>query len=337
MLLVFLERRSPQLLSSRVKHGFTSSRQAVPDLFGRGQLPLAIPYCHLACAVDLPHGFIEAVCSRVCQSLPVMAYLHKAAWHELACSVCGHAYSGDAAFTLGTAGLRCCEEKHGVESLPSARVLCSLAIASGDLGRYRQQLQLLQRALRIYESAFGGSHITVGVTLGLMADAHGQLGEYHKQKEAGETALRIEEAEFGVGSSKLCSTLTTVASAHRNLGNYQQQKDILERVLGIDRAVLGPEHVDAAATMVNLADAEGNLGNYAAQQELLEKALAIKDRSSLCISVAGVGNSVRSMQGTLGTILLLSGDWGVVRAPASLPSLYVDSRQLKPKKGILAH
>ena len=74
---------------------------------------------------------------------------------------------------------------------------------------------------------------------------------------------------------------------------------------------------------VNLADAEGNLGNYAAQQELLEKALAIKDRSSLCISVAGVGNSVRSMQGTLGTILLLSGDWGVVRArhlgPATLP------------------
>ena len=74
---------------------------------------------------------------------------------------------------------------------------------------------------------------------------------------------------------------------------------------------------------VNLADAEGNLGNYVAQQELLEKALAIKDRSSLCISVAGVGNSVRSNSAR-------------PQAPASLPSLYVDFRQLKPKNCILA-
>ena len=40
-----------------------------------------------------------------------------------------------------------------MDSLQAARVLCSLAISCGDMGRYKQQMNLLRRALRIYEGA----------------------------------------------------------------------------------------------------------------------------------------------------------------------------------------
>ena len=66
---------------------------------------------------------------------------------------CAGYYQMTVSLATGSAGLRCCEEKHGVDSVPAARARCSLAIASGDLGRYRQQMQLLKRALQVYETA----------------------------------------------------------------------------------------------------------------------------------------------------------------------------------------
>ena len=57
--------------------------------------------------------------------------------------------------------------------------------------------RLLERALKIEESATAPDHATVAVILNRLGKAHGCLGEFQRQRELLQRALAIEEDTYG--------------------------------------------------------------------------------------------------------------------------------------------
>jgi tetratricopeptide (TPR) repeat protein len=139
---------------------------------------------------------------------------------------------------------------------------------------------LLERALQIFETAYGPDHPQVASILNHLAWALRELGQLATAQPMLERALRIGETDCGPDVPEVATTLTTLnnlAVVLRELGEPATAQLLLERALRISETAYGPDHTWVATTLVNLGVALRDLGEPATARPLLERALRIDE------------------------------------------------------------
>ena len=171
-----------------------------------------------------------------------------------------------------------------------ADLLNALGAAYCHVGDYAKALDILERALPIYEHEYGRGSKEVAVVLNTLGTAHRRLEENAKAKDCFKHSLAIEEKVYGRESTEVVSTLTNLANAYGKLGKRTKQRGILDRVLLIQNCKKLEERRDMLErelkrkgmvyglgnVLKDLASAYGQLDNQAKLQDVMKRLSAIK-------------------------------------------------------------
>jgi len=186
-----------------------------------------------------------------------------------------------------------------------ADLLNALGAAYCHVGDYAKALDILERALPIYEHEYGRGSKEVAVVVNTLGTAHGRLEEFAKAKDCFKRSLAIEEKVYGRESTEVVSTLTNLANAYGKLGKRTKKRGILDRVLLIKNCKKLEERRDMLERELttyfslsardqdplerngklndlldmwkDLAIAYGQLGNQAKLQDVMKRSSAIKE------------------------------------------------------------
>jgi Tfp pilus assembly protein PilF len=134
-----------------------------------------------------------------------------------------------------------------------------------------------QRALAIFQAAYGPDHPHVAATLGNLGNVQQQLGELAGARATLQRALAINEAAYGPDHPQVAVTLTNLGIVQRQLGELADARATLQRALAINEAAYGPDHPHVAVTLTNLGNLQQQLGELAGARATLQRALAINE------------------------------------------------------------
>ena len=148
-----------------------------------------------------------------------------------------------------------------------------------ERGRYAEARALWERALTIFERAFGPDHADVAMILSNLGAAYASQGRYAEVQALLERALAIQERALGPDHPYVANSLSVLANVHCEQGRYAEAQPLYERALTIRESALGPDHPSVAAILNNLATMHCDQGRYAEAQRLYERALAIRERA----------------------------------------------------------
>jgi tetratricopeptide (TPR) repeat protein len=145
------------------------------------------------------------------------------------------------------------------------------------LGRaqYAEAKQAYERALGIYEAAFGPDHPDVAICVSNLAEVLRNLGNLAKARQCFECALRIDEAAFGPDHPNVARDVNNLGFVLQALGNLSEARQCFERALRINEAAFDPDHPDVARAVNNLGEVLRKLGNLAEARQYGERALRI--------------------------------------------------------------
>jgi eukaryotic-like serine/threonine-protein kinase len=183
------------------------------------------------------------------------------------------------------------------EEAAAAGLLNNLAYVHLDKGEYAQAIELLQRALEIWEQELGADHPDISGVLNNLANAHYHLGEHATAVELHERALAIREEVLGSGHPDVATSLNNLCAMHHAVGDNGRALVLCERALAIREVALGPDHPYVAALLANIGGIQSELGDHARAIELYERSLASDERAlgpthpQLAATLVGLGNT----------------------------------------------
>jgi Tfp pilus assembly protein PilF len=154
----------------------------------------------------------------------------------------------------------------------------------------------LQRALAIFEAAYGPDHPQVAATLTNLGIVQRELGELADARATFQRALAIFEAAYGPDHPRVASTLGNLGIVQQQLGELAGARAALQRALAIFEAAYGPDHPQVAGTLTNLGNVQRELGDLAGARATLQRALAIKeaaygpDHPQVAATLGNLGN-----------------------------------------------
>ena len=144
---------------------------------------------------------------------------------------------------------------------PATAELASLLNAAGIYLSSRVQIlsaqEVLERALRIMEAAYGPDHPEVARPLNNLGLVLRVLGDLGAAREHQERALRINEAAYGPDHPDVARTLNNLGLVLRALGDLGGAREHQERALRINEAAYGPDHPDVAPRSATSASSCG--------------------------------------------------------------------------------
>ena len=165
------------------------------------------------------------------------------------------------------------------DHVPEAAELGGLLNQAGIYLSSRAQLgaaaEVLARALRISEAAYGPDHPEVARTLGNLGNVLLGLGDLAAAREHQQRALRINEAAYGPDHPDVARTLGNLGIVLQDLGDLAAAREHQERALRIEEAAYGLDHPEVAITLTNLGNVLQGLGELAAAREHQRRALRI--------------------------------------------------------------
>jgi tetratricopeptide (TPR) repeat protein len=144
-------------------------------------------------------------------------------------------------------------------------------------GRLPSAPPLLERALRLRETACGPDHPAVATTLDHLALVVRDLGEPATARPLYEQALHINESVYGPDHPEVASVLQGLAGVLCDLGEPAAAQALLERVLHINETAYGPDHPVVANTLRSLARTLRALDEPVTAQLLLHRALQMSE------------------------------------------------------------
>jgi tetratricopeptide (TPR) repeat protein len=137
-----------------------------------------------------------------------------------------------------------------------------------------------ERALAIFEAAYGPDHPEVARALTNLGIVLRHLGQLGAARAAQERVLAIFEAAYGPDDPQVARTLGNLGIVLRQLGQLDAARAAQERALTIFEAAYGPDHPEVARTLGDLANVLQGLGELDAARAARERALAIEEAAS---------------------------------------------------------
>lgn len=158
----------------------------------------------------------------------------------------------------------------GTASTQYAGTLQRIGITLGTLGRIREAVAYLERALAVRRAILRPDHPDVASSLIGLGQAYAYLGMHQKEREAFRTAHAIYLKEQGPDHPRAQSSLRTLAAAEAHLGNYPRALQIYEDVA---RKGIDPRDISGGLYHVVHADIQYGAGLLEEAEQSLHRAL----------------------------------------------------------------
>ncbi|MBC8116289.1 MAG: tetratricopeptide repeat protein [Candidatus Saccharimonas sp.] len=192
-------------------------------------------------------------------------------------------------------------EQFGIEPEATGRLLNQVGLYLRIRAEFDEARNVLERALRIYETALGSEHPEVATSINNLGRVLQDLGDLTGAKQAFEQALKIDETLFGPEHPNVARDTNYLGDVLRELGDLPGAKQALERALKIDEKVYGPDHPEVASDINHLGRVLQELGDLEGSKQAFERALKIEEMAfgpnhpSVAIDVWNLGTAFQSL------------------------------------------
>ncbi|HET6585259.1 MAG TPA: tetratricopeptide repeat protein, partial [Nannocystaceae bacterium] len=159
-----------------------------------------------------------------------------------------------------------------------ARTLVNLAVVQQQMGETEAAEVSLERALPVFEAAYGGEHPHVASVLNNLGGLQYETGEYEAARATHERALAVRLALYGENHASVAQTYHNLANAYVGLHDDAKALELLQKSLAIREAALGPDHPVIASTLANEANSLVRLDRGEEALPLLDRAIAILEK-----------------------------------------------------------
>jgi CHAT domain-containing protein/Tfp pilus assembly protein PilF len=185
--------------------------------------------------------------------------------------------------------------------------LCEHNVGSNynELGRYREALDHLNKALAIRRAVGGEGCLEVAQTEHNIGFTFSHLGRFPEAIRAHEHALKIRRTLYGEEHESVANALSNLGTIYEQIGRLDQALELDRQALDIARKAHGEDHPDVALALNNLGSVATALGRF-------EEALGYH-RRSLAISRKLAGDdspAVAISLNNIGTLLYQTGRYG---------------------------
>lgn len=150
-----------------------------------------------------------------------------------------------------------------------------LGVVSSAEGRFREALELAQRALAIRHEILGEGHRDSALSLNNLALAYSNLGDLDKALEFSLQALAIRYKVLGTEHVQTAESLMTVGSVYAGLGNPKEALKSQLQSLEIRQEILGEQHPLTAASHIAVGGSYGYLGQWTRALDVSLQALEV--------------------------------------------------------------
>ena len=169
------------------------------------------------------------------------------------------------------------EEDHaGRDSLPVSDALLNLGWFYGNMARYEEAQEALDRCLEIRRRLLGQEAAPVAEAL----NALGALEENRSNLPLAEAfyqqAIEIQEKVLGTQSAVTANTWNNLATLYWIMGDYASAQRLFTQALAVREKTLGPTSAVVAKTLNNLALLDSSLGDYEGAEDYFQRALRIR-------------------------------------------------------------
>jgi len=192
----------------------------------------------------------------------------------------------------------------GEQPAVKAQMLDVVGRVYKNLGRYDDAQPLLERALAIRRSLYGGDHPEVASSLDNIAQLLRRKGDYEAAGALVREALAMRRALQGDNHPDVAESVNSLAQVLHDRGDFEAAEPLYRQALRMRRAAFGAEHLDVVETMGELAALLDDSGDYPAAESLYRDALALKRRL-----LGAEHPEVASSMNNLGHLMHRKGDY----------------------------
>lgn len=174
----------------------------------------------------------------------------------------------------------------------------SMSIDCFDIGKYREALDLGQKALNLRKQYLGVDHASYASSLSLLAKTHEALGHYQEAINLTNESLEITEKNQGKESSRYATKLSNLSVYYADLGNYSEAIKMCNMALQIYEKNNDTESNGYAIALSNLATINNSLGNKHEALRISRQVLKLKEKAvgknseSYALSLANHANYI---------------------------------------------
>ncbi len=258
------------------------------------------------------------------------------------------AHEFDAGEKLRLQVLHLQEARAGRNSLAVSDALLNLGWFYGNMARYEDAQEALDRCQEIRQRLLGPDAAPVAEVL----NALGALEENRSNLTLAEAfyqqAIAIQERALGTRSAVTANTWNNLATLYWIMGDYAPAQKLFTQALAVRERTLGPNSAVVAKTLNNLALLDISLGDYEGAGDYFQRALRIRTArfgpdhpstlttlSQLGLLYVREGDDVRAEPLLVRAVemqekISRAGDPDVARSLAQLAMLY-DRRKLYDK------
>jgi len=170
-------------------------------------------------------------------------------------------------------------ERLGIEPAATGRLLNEVGLYLRIRAEFVEARNVLERAVRIGEQAFGPDHPNVASIVNNLGGVLRALGDLAGARQAFERALKFDEQAFGPDHPKVAIRVNNLGSVLRDLGDLPGARRAYERALKIDEQAFGPDHPNVASIVNNLGLVLLDLGDLPGARRAFKRALKIDEQA----------------------------------------------------------
>ncbi len=178
----------------------------------------------------------------------------------------------------------------------------NLATILREQHKYKEAIQLYNKALVIFKETFNNEHPSVATTLNNLAIVYCDLGEYAHALQYYYEALLIREKILGLNHPDTAKTYIGIADIYNMQKDYEKSIMLYEKALNIYNNALGTENSYVATVYTKIASTYQKQGNYQEALDYYNKALKLQDKPvdlnevvSNSINFIGENNSITNI------------------------------------------
>jgi tetratricopeptide (TPR) repeat protein len=158
----------------------------------------------------------------------------------------------------------------GTGSSQYAGTLQRIGTTLGTLGRIREAVAYLERALAVRRAILRPDHVDIAGALIGLGQAYSYLGRYAEERDAFRAAHEIFRKELGRDHPMTRSTQLTLASAEADLGDHTRALEMYESA---SPAAVDPRDISGGLGLIVHADIQFGAGHHGEAEKSLHRAL----------------------------------------------------------------
>ncbi len=145
--------------------------------------------------------------------------------------------------------------------MASVRLLWLQAYPAYHRGRYKETLQIVQQALKKYETQNFGHTLLKANLLNDFATCYASLGDYLLALKLSKQALEMRCELLGEKHSDVADSLSNIDGHYADLNDYPRALECGKQALEIRRGFFGNKHHDVATSLNNISMTYTSLGD----------------------------------------------------------------------------